>query len=337
MIIRNDRKTFFDKLFKWGIILSPFLLALLVFCVYDFVISKGPEEQYLRKYYRQPITNLLGAIHGKVHNTAGKFYENAGNNDKAFKHYSSAVKTGSPAAQYNMGRMYAEGKGTEKNGLKAYDYYNKSARQGNADAKYIIGQRFENEKYYPKAMQYYKESADSGNKDAANAYERLKAKEQSVGDKHEKRIEWFLVKARHGDFAAMQEVAISFHKLGNNKESLQWFLKLAKKSPDAQTEKNIGLLYDLEKDTENALLWYLKSVSKKADDEIEERIGTLYYSRGEYGKSEEWFLKAAEKGNAKAQNNLAALYSKGAGQVKRNSEKAAFWLEKFKLSQGEKP
>lgn len=49
------------------------------------------------------------------------------------------AKNGDTASQYNLGRMYYEGVGTEKDIAKAVYWYTKSAANGDSDAKHNLG------------------------------------------------------------------------------------------------------------------------------------------------------------------------------------------------------
>ena len=55
--------------------------------------------------------------------------------EEAFRWYSKAAEKGLPAAQYNLGFMYYNGKGTEKNLDEAKKWWRLAARQGNIKAQ----------------------------------------------------------------------------------------------------------------------------------------------------------------------------------------------------------
>ena len=59
-----------------------------------------------------------------------------------------------------------------------------------------------------------------------------------------------------------------------------------------------------------------------------------YFGKGvqqDYTEAVKWYRKAAEKGNAKAQFNLAVTYARGKG-VLQSGEAAAAWYYKAGLS-----
>jgi TPR repeat protein len=63
-------------------------------------------------------------------------------------------------------------------------------------------------------------------------------------------------------------------------------------------------------------------------DEIDPfQLGIESLQKKDYKEAAEWFQKSAERGNAKAKNNLGLMYEKGLG-VKKNEREAAKWYRK---------
>ena len=50
-----------------------------------------------------------------------------------------AANQGNATAQYNLGNLYTNGKGIEKNYIKAAEWYKKAANQGYTDAQCYLG------------------------------------------------------------------------------------------------------------------------------------------------------------------------------------------------------
>ena len=69
-------------------------------------------------------------------------------------------------AQYNLGLMYAKGKGTQKDGQQAIHWFTKSAEQGNPRAQFSLGMIFDNGEGVPKdhgkALKWYTKAAEQG-------------------------------------------------------------------------------------------------------------------------------------------------------------------------------
>jgi len=67
---------------------------------------------------------------------------------EAVKLYRKAADQGDAAAQYNLGYMYANGQGVPQNDVQAYMWFNLAAAQGNAnaeEAKEIVAKRMTRE------------------------------------------------------------------------------------------------------------------------------------------------------------------------------------------------
>ena len=77
------------------------------------------------------------------------------------------AEQGDVIAQYNLGSMYDNGKGTTQNYKQAFYWYKKSAEQGNAYAQYNIADMYKNgegtTQNYKQAFYWYKKSAEQGN------------------------------------------------------------------------------------------------------------------------------------------------------------------------------
>ncbi len=57
----------------------------------------------------------------------------------AYRLFEPLAQQGIPEAQYNLGGMYAEGRGVPQNYGKAVKWFRKAAEQGNATAQYNLG------------------------------------------------------------------------------------------------------------------------------------------------------------------------------------------------------
>src|ERR1044071_6792135 len=81
-----------------------------------------------------------------------------------------AAENGNIEAQYNLGWLYEEGEGTEKNLEVAFHWYQKAAENGNINAQYNLGYLYERgegtEKNLEKAFYWYQKAAENGNLNA---------------------------------------------------------------------------------------------------------------------------------------------------------------------------
>jgi TPR repeat protein len=94
--------------------------------------------------------------------------------------YQKAADQGYAAAQTNIGRLYENGSGVDKDYAKALAWYQKAADQGDAGAQFSVGLFYESgwgvEKDYAKALAWYRRAADQGYEDAKTGLNRLQGK-----------------------------------------------------------------------------------------------------------------------------------------------------------------
>jgi len=98
----------------------------------------------------------------------------AGDFDKALQTFVPLAETSDHAyAQYFLGRMYADGRGVEKNLEEAAKWFRKAAEKGVQDAQFRLGGLYERGEGVPQDLEYaygwYSVSAHIGNPKAAAA------------------------------------------------------------------------------------------------------------------------------------------------------------------------
>ncbi|MHB9147215.1 MAG: patatin-like phospholipase family protein [Candidatus Amoebophilus sp.] len=219
--------------------------------------------------------------------------------------YERAVRQGCPKAQYNLGKMYYNGWGVDKNYQEAVEWFQKAANQGLAWAQYQLGYMYE----YPKGLlQNYKEAA-----------------------------KWYQAAAKQGITTAQVKLAgMSYYGLGVDKdeqEAFRWFQKAANQG-HAAAQLGLGVMYvngrGVTKDDVKAVEWIEKAVNQ-GDAEAQLVLGIMYANGRGVNKDEEqavaWYQKAADKGSAVAQYMLEQRYENGRG-VTKDDVKAVEWYKK---------
>jgi len=92
-------------------------------------------------------------------------YQN-GEYETAFKLWRKMARNGDSTAQYNIGALYAAGKGVAVSSDEAQKWFLLSAENGNAAAQFEIGKIYENAKVattsLPKALVWIRRSAEQG-------------------------------------------------------------------------------------------------------------------------------------------------------------------------------
>ncbi len=73
----------------------------------------------------------------------------------AFVGYKKLAEQGHASAQYNLGVMYANGRGVPKDEQQAVVWYRKAAEQGHASAQYNLGNMYANGRGDPQAQYEY--------------------------------------------------------------------------------------------------------------------------------------------------------------------------------------
>ena len=63
----------------------------------------------------------------------------SGDYEEAILEWTQVAEDGDPRAQYNLGWMHANGRGTSQDFKVAIEWYTKSAQQGNINAQYNLG------------------------------------------------------------------------------------------------------------------------------------------------------------------------------------------------------
>ena len=85
---------------------------------------------------------------------------------EAFKYCKKAAEQGEVHAQYNLGIMYANGRGVKQDLFNAKEWYQKAADQGYAKAQYNLGVMYEEgrgvKQDYFKAVEWWQKAADQG-------------------------------------------------------------------------------------------------------------------------------------------------------------------------------
>jgi len=159
---------------------------------------------------------LLGVwLWGGAFNDAVAEY-NAGNYIKALDAFYGIAKEGDAKAQFNVGLIYANGKGVNRDSYQAMEWYKKAADQGNTAAQYnlakLISQR--KDSHDPRAKKWvkywYEKAAEGGQKEAMNNLALLYLKGDGVEKNELRAFELLRKAALLGDSAAQVNVALLY-------------------------------------------------------------------------------------------------------------------------------
>ena len=105
------------------------------------------------------------------------------------------AEKGDATAQFNLGLMYMNDLGVEKDYAEAVKWYRKSAEQGNANAQNILGIMYEKgngvEKDYVEALKWYNKAADQGLAAAQNILGIMYEKGNGVEKDYVEALKWY--------------------------------------------------------------------------------------------------------------------------------------------------
>lgn len=145
---------------------------------------------------------------------AVKDYKN-GNYIKALNAFYVLAKNGDVQAEYNVGLMYANGKGVKADIVQAIEWYEKAANHKNAAAAYnlaVLYEAMENKDVhaYEKAKFWYEKAALEGLPQAQNNLAALYLDGKYISKDTKKAFELFKKAAAQGDVNAQINVAIMY-------------------------------------------------------------------------------------------------------------------------------
>ena len=215
------------------------------------------------------------------------------------------AKSGDAQAQYEVGCAYQKGDGVDRNIKTAAEWYMMAADQGHEQAT---------DKFYSFYSKELEKRAKSGQAKAqyelGNCYYQAKEIDRDA----EEAAEWYKKAMVQGNEDAKEKFYSFYSKM----------LEKTAKDGDARAQYETGNAYlsgnGVKKDNETASEWYLKAMAA-GHEGAKEKFYTFYSKQLE---------KRAKNGDAEAQYQTGKCYLLG-GQVERDIEEAAEWLQKSML------
>jgi len=168
---------------------------------------------------------------------------------KAFSEWKTAAEAGQAEAQFDLGVLYAQGKGVPRDLPMAESWYRKAAEQGNAEAEFALGQMYSRGWGVPRdeadAMRWF-QMANSPDSDGPST-------------------DWSLIEG----YGVQQD----------QKQAAYWY-ELAAQKGHAEAQFNLGRLYAAGKggiphDEEQALRW-VRAAASQGYPPAEARLGVRY-------------------------------------------------------------
>ena len=132
----------------------------------------------------------------------------------ALREWTPLAEQGLADAQYNLGQMYAEGKGVSQNHKSAVKWYRLSAEQGNADAQFNLGLMYRKGQGVPQddrtAVKWYRLSAEQGNDSAQTELGFMYEEGKGVPQDYKTAVKWYTLAAEQGDAVAQTAVGLMY-------------------------------------------------------------------------------------------------------------------------------
>ena len=124
------------------------------------------------------------------------------NNVRTFLHYQRAAQQGDTTAQNNIGVMYANGIGVDKDHEEAINWFSQAAQQGDTTAQNSIGVMYANgigvDKDYGQAFHWFNQAAEHGHAEAQYNLGVMYANGDHVGQNDVEAVNWFRQAAEQG-------------------------------------------------------------------------------------------------------------------------------------------
>jgi len=133
---------------------------------------------------------------------AGEKAYHRGDYAMALHEWQPLAKQGQAVAQYNLGLLYANGRGVPKDDAQARQWYEKAALQGHADAQVNLGSLYDYGRGGPQdfmmAVRWYRRSADQGNDLAQRRLGLLYERGDGVPKDYVQAYMWYKLGAANG-------------------------------------------------------------------------------------------------------------------------------------------
>lgn len=245
----------------------------------------------------------------------------------------------------NLGDMYYEGTGTNKNLGEAFRCYEKGTEAGNSDATNMLGIMYGWGEYVSldkrKAFELYKKAVELNDKNTTAVINLAYCYRygEGVAQDYYKAFELYKQAAEAGDVEAMADTAdmlVDGKGVEQDKDKAFYWLKKSVDTgnDDVRAIRNLAIAYHFGTGTpqnfSKAFDLYQRAANS-GDGIAMNRIG-LMYNKGQGVTQDDhiafqWYVRAADAGNADGMSNMSLCYLWGMG-VPTNINNAIYWMKK---------
>jgi len=253
-----------------------------------------------------------------------------------------AAMSGDAAAQYRLGKRYANGDGVPFDATQVVDWFSKSAAQGYAQAQGELGSLYTSgavgvPKDYAKAAEWLNKGAAQNDAVAEGSLGLLYLRGWGVEQDDSHALKLLLQSASQRNPASEYYVGLMYFAgrgvAKDESAAAGWMQKAADQGlAAAQCELSLdyGLGRGVAKDAAHSVAW-ARMAAEQGSADGEALLGFAYQSGGgvaqDYAQALLWYQKAAEAGNAHAALQIAFMYANGLG-VPKDMAQSLQWVRK---------
>jgi TPR repeat protein len=246
-------------------------------------------------------------------------------------------------AMHNLGIMYANGEGVEKDAVQAVCWFRQAAEQGYAGAQVNLGLMYSRgegvKKDAVQAVLWYRKAIEQGCAEAQCSLGDMYREGEGVEKDAVQAVHWYRKAAEQGYAEAQSKLGLMYNMgEGVEEDAVQavcWCRQAAEQG-HAVAQSALGIMYrqgtrtGVAKNAVQAVYWS-QQAAVQGVAVAQSDLGDMF-SRGEGVEKDAvqavyWWRKAAVQGCAGSQYNLGLMYNKGKG-VKKDAVQAVHWYRK---------
>jgi uncharacterized protein len=222
-----------------------------------------------------------------------------GDYQKAFREWKAAADAGQAEAQFDLGVLYAQGRGVDRDLNEAARWYRQAAEQGNAEAQFALGQM------YSRGWGVPRDEADA--------------------------LRWFQMATDPNSDGPPTDWAIvdGYGVQQDQRQAAYWYQEAAEQG-HVEAQFNLGRLYatgqGVARDPEQALRW-IRAAASQGYVPAEARFGMRYASGSGIGQDHRlayfWLTLAFLRGDKSVEKVRAAEAAKLSPEVVATTDRAA--------------
>lgn len=241
---------------------------------------------------------------------AAGIYSERGDDKKAFEFMLKATQTGHVRASNELGVMYYEGIGVEKNLRLALNCFEGAALFDDLDAILNLARYYTHiEKNTALAARFYNEAAALGDEDALNELGDL----YFVDKDYENAVKVFQTSAEKGSTYAMRALSFMYAESVGVEENLALAFDLIERAAaagDLKAMADLGQIYACDPDEFRFAYYWLKKSADGGNTDAVMVLAELLKNHGQYKHARYWYNKALEAGIEGASEGLEAVKDK---------------------------